>query len=307
MASVDQQIRASEAAICKNIVLLRNDRSLLSQNILSQSRNLVEAIAVRLHAGEGSERFEYGKVAPAMIYVNSCKKEVSFLARFHKLLQESASHYTMEGDISERLMLKYYEYFLKVRKLVLDKTGMTILDNLESFPINTDPSLKEYHQAIARQIEQVRSGDDGVTKPRSRYYIYKSIPFFVNGKIFYEITFHYANDRRNKYDRVIAFSDEDIPVNYAANLTLINREIHVMDEDLPITVVKKWDVSIRPCEFDNFARFLDIDINTQSKNPEYRYLMNYLTQQGGSLVDVILLPEYLESKLFKNQRNQKYF
>jgi hypothetical protein len=32
------------------------------------------------------------------------------LGKFHDLLKISTSHYTLDGDASERLMLKYYEY-----------------------------------------------------------------------------------------------------------------------------------------------------------------------------------------------------
>jgi hypothetical protein len=34
----------------------------------------------------------------------------NFLGKFHKLIQMIASHHTLDGDASERLMLKYYEY-----------------------------------------------------------------------------------------------------------------------------------------------------------------------------------------------------
>jgi hypothetical protein len=39
------------------------------------------------------------------------------------LLQASVSHYTLDRDPSERLMLKYYEYLLRTRDLAKDVLG----------------------------------------------------------------------------------------------------------------------------------------------------------------------------------------
>lgn len=51
---------------------------------------------------------EAAAVEPALAFVKS-RAKFNFLGRFHKLIQKSASHYTLDGDASERLMLKYYE------------------------------------------------------------------------------------------------------------------------------------------------------------------------------------------------------
>ena len=112
MTTVSKQIQSADEAICRNIESLADQRALLAQNILSQLRNLVEGVAVRLHAGSPSE-FNYPAVDPALAFVKS-KGRFSFLGRFHKLIQKSASHYTMDGDASERLMLKYYEYLYRM-------------------------------------------------------------------------------------------------------------------------------------------------------------------------------------------------
>lgn len=57
----------------------------------------------------------------------------NFVSTFHTLLQPSTSRYTFDGDTSERLMLRYYEHILRLRKLVHDQTGVTVLGNLEAF------------------------------------------------------------------------------------------------------------------------------------------------------------------------------
>jgi hypothetical protein len=98
---------------------LSDDRPLLSQNLLAQLRNLVESVVVRLHANDGAGDFDYTAVAPALAFVRS-QGQFNFLGRFKKLLQASASHYTLEGDASERLILKYFEFLFRIRLLVKD-------------------------------------------------------------------------------------------------------------------------------------------------------------------------------------------
>lgn len=86
MTTVDQQIENAASAISSNIDALRHDRPLLAQNILSQLRNLVEGVAVRLHVGRGDGEFQYSAVGAAISHVGS-RGQVNFVARFHKLLQ----------------------------------------------------------------------------------------------------------------------------------------------------------------------------------------------------------------------------
>lgn len=95
MSTVRRQIESANSAICQNIESLNDQRPLLSQNVLSQLRNLVEGVAVYLHKG-GDAEFNYRDVEPAFAFVKS-KARFNFLARFHKLLQKSTSHYTLDG------------------------------------------------------------------------------------------------------------------------------------------------------------------------------------------------------------------
>lgn len=168
VTSVREQIQSADEAIYRNIVSLADQRSLLSQNVLAQLRNLVEGVAVRLHTGSSNAEFHYSAIGPALAFVRS-KAKFNFLGRFHRLIQKSASHYTLDGDASERLMLKYYEYLHRIRSLLRDNCGLAVLANLEDFPVDLDPSLREYHEKIAARIEAFPSSrpDSGA---RDRYY-----------------------------------------------------------------------------------------------------------------------------------------
>ena len=285
MATVGQQITSAANAISSNIAALGHDRALLAQNILSQLRNLVEGVAVRLHAGRGDVDFQYSAVGAAISHV-AANGRLNFVSRFHKLLQISASHYTMGGDPSERLMLKYYDYLLRIRDLAGTQLGLTILDNLEDFPVDLDPSLREYHQKIAERIVAARSGPPSQAG-KNRYYIHSVRPFFADGQIYYEVTFYNAVNRVSKFDRIIGFTDIDITDKYAANLILDSDSIQVLGQTMPITIIREWEVSIRPCEFDNFARILDQQVKMSTGSSEYRNVMQYLTTTSSSLLDIV--------------------
>ena len=220
MSSIDEHIRNTDEVITRNISNLADSRELLSQNILSQLRNLVEAVASRIMSQNGDIEYEYSIVQEGLEYIRT-RGQYSFLSKFHRLLQVSASHYTFKGDGSERLMLKYYEYLLRLRNIVKNELDIKILQNIESFPIDLDPSIHEYHEKIAEVIENPKNSTSNSDEKTGRYYIHNIKPFFINDKIFYEVTFYKATDRIDKFNRNIAFTAHDIADKYAANLTLI--------------------------------------------------------------------------------------
>lgn len=177
-----------------------------------------------------------------------------FLRKFHELLQITTSHYTLDEEKSERLMLKY-EYLLKIKIFLKNTYNLDVLENIENFPLNTDSNLSEYYEKIAARINQHQPN---ITKSSydDRYYIQKVKPIFVNYCIYYEVTFTAANDRASKFDRVIAFTKLDISHNYAVKLSVRNDTINIMGKIMPIQIIDRWEVSIRPCELKWFAKIL---------------------------------------------------
>jgi hypothetical protein len=289
VTTIGEQIQGADDVICGNIASLSDQRELLSQNVLAQLRNLVEGVAVLLHAGQPTDEYNYATIDPALAFVRS-KGHLNFIGKFHKLIQVSSSHYTLDGDASERLMLKYYEYLHRIRSLLRERCSIEVLSNLEAFPVDLDPSLREYHEKIAAAIEVVRAKPID-TRPGVRYYIHRTKPFFVGGHIYYEVTFFKAVNKVSKFDRVIAFTDIDMSDKYSAWLTLESESITVLHQQMPITIIRDWQVSIRPCEFDNFARLFDIDTKVRTNGPEYRYLMKGLTSGHGSLLELMDMPD----------------
>ncbi|BAS18629.1 conserved hypothetical protein (plasmid) [Arthrobacter sp. Hiyo8] len=156
MASIDQQIRSSNEAICGAIDALTPNRPLLSQQLLGQLRNLVEGVAAKWDADTGNATYDYEAIKTAVDSLGSAPKKLHFLQRFHKLLQQSASHYTMDGNASERLMLKYYEYLVRLRDLARDEWDMAVLMNLHKFPLDLDPHLGSTTRRLQGGSRQIR-------------------------------------------------------------------------------------------------------------------------------------------------------
>lgn len=296
MASIEQQVKSADRVICENIANSVADRGFLAQNVLAQLRNLTEGLAVWAHLKDGSTEFHYNQVGPALSAVKGLAK-FRLLSRFHNLLQASVSHYTLDRDPSERLMLKYYEYLIRTRDLAQKQLGATILSNIEHFPIDLEPSLHEYYEKIAARIERAKAMQSPSLR-RERYYIHNSRPFFIDGRIYYEVTFHPAHNRANKLDRIIGFTDIDVTDKYAANLELTSDAIEVLGQTMPIMLIRSWEVSIRPCEFDNFARFFDVSHDRVSaSHSEYRNLMRYLTIARSNLLDLMDMDDVAYSQV----------
>lgn len=285
MATVEQQVLDSSNAIDQNILMITTDRGFLSQNLLQYLRHLVEGLIVYAHVPDRSVTYNYQAQFDAARDAVNGDARYRLLTRFHNLLQISVSHYTLDRDPSERLMLKYSEYLLRTRDLAKQHLGLDILRNLEQFPLHEDPALHAYYEKIAERIEASR--DDLLTGKTERYYINSSRPFFIGGRIYYEVTFSLAHNRTSKFDRIIGFTDIDVSDYYAAQLELANDSIDVLGQRMPIIIVRDWSVSIRPCEFDNFARLLGQQTKVQSGHVEYRNLMQYLTLTRHGLLDLI--------------------
>lgn len=258
--------------------------------MLSQLRNLTEGLMLWAFKSDGSKDYDYNELGPAVDYCRATSR-FRILSRLHGQLQASTSHYTLDKDPSERLMLKYYEYLLRVRDLSRTEFQQEILQNLQQFPINIDSAMRDYQEKIAALVDQVQSSPVG--DPRTaRYYVHSSRPFFVGGRIYYEITFSLAHNRTNKFDRNIGFTDIDMTDKYAASLDLVSGEISVFSQRMPITVIRSWAVSIRPCELTNFSSLLTGSSgNVRTSQPEYRNLMSYLTQTRSSLLDLVDMSE----------------
>ena len=244
MNNVDKKIFDTNKVIEKNISRFDDtERGLLSQNILSQLRNLVEYIFLKIYNQRKSQSLEpvYENFRIAEKFVKSIGT-LRFLGEFHDLLQISASHYTHDENASERLMLKYYEYLLKIKSFLVNEYNIEVFSNINEFPIKLDKTTQEYYKKIATRVDVPLIGKT----QKDRYYIQKIKPFFVNNSIYYEVTFTKSHDKVSKFDRIIAFTKLDITQNYAINLFIGKEYIEVLGKNMPINIIQNWELICQP-------------------------------------------------------------
>lgn len=287
MLRIDKSIYDTNLAICENISYFKKiDRGLLSQNILGYLRNFIEYIVIKeFSQGDDVNPNDYDFRVAALKYIKS-RGNLRFLYKFHDLLQKSVSHYTVDGDGSERLMLKYYEYLLKVKKFLKEKYNMNVLENINEFPLNIDTELNEYYSKIAKKINKPSKSSRRVMYD-DRYYIQKIKPFFIDENIYYEVTFTMAYANTSKFDRVIAFTKQEIVDNYAVKLSIHSDEIDMLDKKMSILVIDSYEVAIRPCELDNFSELFGDRFRHNITSNEYKKLMEFISNTKMSLTELI--------------------
>ncbi|MCQ2583363.1 MAG: ATP-dependent RecD-like DNA helicase [Treponema sp.] len=288
MLSIDKAIHDTDNVICENIskhAIL--DRGFISQNILAQLRNLVEYIDMKVYQIDIDPN-NYNKRCDAINFIKNQKLKYQLLYNFHELLQKSTSHYTLDPNNSERLMLKYYEYLLKLKIFVYDLFAIDILSNINDFPLNNDTQLLEYYNKISEKIHNPSQAAYEIYT-KERYYIQKIKPFFIKDEIFYEITFTPAHDNVSKFDRTIAFTKIDMIDNYAVKFKMHKDTISVLGVKTEIQIIDAWSISIRNCELNHFAFLFSGKSEIKSTNLViYKELMKFLTLYKVNLLNLIL-------------------
>lgn len=287
MLRIDKAILDANGVICDNIARFGpNDRGLLSQNILGHVRNFVEYVAIKAFSNGADVNPNDYDLNVAALKDMQRRGNLRFLYRFHELLQKSVSHYTVDKDGSERLMLKYYEHLLKIKLYLKQTYNLDVLENIEDFPLNTDTELFDYYMKIAERIESPSKFSYAVTY-NDRYYVQKVKPFFINQKIYYEVTFTAATANTSKFDRMIAFTRHEIMDNYAIKFSIHNDTIRILGKDMTVQIIDEYEVSIRPCEWDNFSEIFGPRVQCNTNSVEYRELMRFLSTVKMSLTELV--------------------
>ena len=293
---IDRHIMTINNVICRHIAEFgTSQRGSVAQDVLAQLRNFVEHIMLKFFANGRDIDNSYENICKAIEYV-AARGNLRVLRRFHDYLQIVASHFTLDEENSERLMLKYYEYLLKTKKLMHDNYSLDILDNIADFPLNKDKTLQEYYEKIAAKVSLYshRHADRS-----DKYYVQKIKPFFVSQRIYYEVTFTTANDYASKFDRVIAFTSLEISDNYAVKFSLANNHIEILGKTMPIVIITGWEVAIRDCEYKNFSRILrGRDVITGTA--EQQGLSHFLTQTGYNLRELVSFSDEMFNAVKQN-------
>lgn len=268
----------------------------MSVNILNNARNLINQVALLISTNDMNADSKYADIEAAMRVVNT-RANLSFLRIFYNQTQGAVSHYTLDDEGAERLMLKYFEVLIKIRDYLQVNYSVIILGSLNDFPLNTDSSQQQYYENIAAEIDDL---SDDLEGSKNNYYIHRIRPFFVKSKVYYEVVFSPAIDRDNKFNRRIAFVNDRVFGNYATDLWLVRSEIEVDGIKVPIEIIQSWRTNIRPCEFDNLGKILSFTVKANRGQKDYLPIMDFISKHHMSLVEVI----DLEDSLFKSFVNR---
>jgi len=287
MNQTDKEIQKASDAIDRALSHMnKTNRGETAVNILSVVRNLNDHAASKIWSDiEPNQPMDINKVASKLIN----KRPFKSIGILDKFLRKSVSHFTPSLDGAERLLIKYYRYLLEIKKLLKVRYNIEIIQNIDNFLEKLDNQTEKYYTEVAKEISlasQSKQGEDGF----DNYYINKVKPFFVNKNIYFEVTLEPAEERPNKFNRITAFTKHDIMTNYAVALRFSEGNINAFGVKLPIKIITDWRVSIRPCEINNFAQILEMDINIARGYNEYKALMDFLTSEQMTLVDIIDLP-----------------
>lgn len=291
--------------IDKNIIAhkILNDRGLLSENILSQLRNLTEDIAILINNKENLLDLDchYDNVNPSMEYVSKFKK-YKYISKFHKFLQSTVSHYTPSENDAERLMLHYYRYLCMFKDTLDAEFNIKVLNKLEDFPIYEDNLTKEHYKEICEKIEEVEDLTNKYLK-RGRFYINKCRPIFAYGRLYYELTLTKATNYKNKFERILMYSKHYIPDNYSIKLSYVEKVVNMFSYTSKIKVIDNYVVSIRPCEIKNIGKIFGINKNI-SDNTEYFNLMKIIKEEDINLLELLLLEDLEYNNYLKTIKNK---
>lgn len=289
----------------------RENRAQVSKKLLEPMRHFVEALCLYDWEIKNNRalNYNYENIEVALAEI---KKDNStfFIWKFHFMLQGSISHYYESEEMSERLMLKYYEHLVLLKKYFYKRHQMNLLRNLKNFQVYQDPKFLDYYEKITSVIDYVPA-EKGSLKGGNRYYVQKVVPILMPNNIYYEITLSSANDYATKYDRLIVYSKVKIYEHYAVNIKLVKRSVNIFGKQMLINILQSWMVSIRPCELSNYLRIFDIHEEVQTSHKEYENLMQYITKYKIGLLDLVKQDEdiYAQNKtgMLEDIKNPKIF
>lgn len=295
--SIDKRIMEANSNIERNIKKFSdNDRGFLSQNLLNALRTFVEYIAVKIYLTGKTENVNYdNKTVRIALDDIKCRGNIKFIERFHYYLQISRSHYIENDDSAERLMLKYYKYLILLKDYMKMIYNIDILNNITDFPVDLDSTFSDYYKKVADVIKKVPI-NTAAQFNGDKYYVQKIKTFFVNGRIYYEVTLSPAKDKVNKYDRIIAFTRMHIMPNYSIKLSTVKRKVNILGRDMSINIINNWSVAIRECEINNFYKIFGINKNYKANNKEYLEVMKLLTRGQYSLLDLATMSDTYYNK-----------
>ncbi|MCQ2382766.1 MAG: AAA family ATPase [Clostridia bacterium] len=298
--SAEKEISYISKVIEKNIDYYKilKDKGFLSENILSQLRNLVEDVAILINNKENNFELDtnYENINPSFQYLKQHNK-YKFIVDFYNFLRGTASHYTPSEDCAEKLVSYYFRYLCLIKIFLKEKYGLEIINNIEDFPMYDDESMRENYNAICDVID--KHSHVPLNYIKGKFNIEKQNVIYYRGKIYYELTLTKATDFMNKFERITMYSSQFIPDNYAINISCIDCDVTLNVGKTKIKIINAYKVSIRVCELQNLFRIFNIESKFNDSYKEYENLMKYLTDNKNTITEFLLYEDEEYNKVIK--------
>lgn len=211
-------------------------------------------------------------------------RDTKFLCTFLRALRYIDRRIPEEGQ-SARLILGYFDFLWQIRYLLLHKYRMRILPNLNKFPREGDPENEEYLGKVAVAVEKVCRTPNAF-HPLC-YFVERKKRFYVNDERYFELTLQLAGKYASKYNRLTVYTKEDISTNYSVQIAYCETPLQIWQGESRIKVVTGWKVSIAPTVLNRFGKIFNVPWKLSSRYGEYDALMQFLTETGINLLDLI--------------------
>ena len=298
--------------ICEEIALFKKtdmSRDSISKRMLNNLQDLCESTllynAFRLGYEPSTLRLA--------VELASDDIRTKFLRDFLQSLHYIARRIPDEGQ-SERLMLNYYSFLWQIREYFKNFHEIDVLENLELFPLNLDDEDKDYQELVAASIEKVAQEQNGYKN--TRYYVHKITPFFVGKSRYFEVTLQLAGVYATKFNRLTVYTKKYISTNYPIQVGYSESDITIWENVSKIKVLTDWRVAIDTSTLNTLLSILNKEPVLQPGHGERGRLMEFLTESGINLLDLIDLNQdqfqkalnriYGESNS-KRETNTKHF
>ena len=261
--------------------------ALCAQNILGQTRNLLDAIFLLKHRmdvtsfipSSGNEA-----INKARSYVKGLGDQFIPFLKLYSKIEIIASHYTQNLFDSESLLFGYAEMLHDVKEATKNIFGIEILKNLDDFPFSF--SNVDYYQQIK---DVLLNQDNNFALSNNTFYIEKKIrrPFGL-----FEYVLSPANDSVTKFDRLTAFSVVNIKANNAIRCAIDKKKIEYNGITIVASFISSWSISVRPCELNKLAYIIGLPSGINRSATGYASLMSELTSRNISLFDYVVSDDF---------------
>lgn len=260
-------------------------RDQISRQILPSLTDLCYSVMM-LNAYDLGYTFVDEKTAWDLSRLN---KNTKYLSDFLRGLKYIGCKIPDDGQ-SERLMLKYKDYLCNIKFYLCSKfPNEAYLDKLELFPSFLPQLDEEYYKDIAYCINSESDYTSGIRT--LRYYIQSVTPFFVENQRYYEITLQLAEKNATKFHRITVYSKIKVISDYSIKIAYHEKDISLFGIQTKIKILDNYKISILPRCLNLISEIIKNPINISSNYGEYDNLMNFLTNSGMNLIDLVDLKE----------------